>query len=93
MTPTEITSIFTEAALSFPPIAGKPMDNDCTAIRNVLLPIIHNIDYDMNGLNNLNSLIEGVTAYTATWGQAFTRPAQPTNYNYTIANNAKQRSR
>ena len=42
------------------------MDDDLTALCDVLLPLLHNIDYDMTGPNNLVGLISGVAAYTAT---------------------------
>ena len=53
MTPKEITAIFAEAALTFPPIAGEPTDDDLTALCDVLLPLLHNIDYDITGPDNL----------------------------------------
>jgi hypothetical protein len=67
------------------------MGDDHTALRNVLLPLLHNIDYenyDMTGPDNLVSLIEGLASYTATWGQAFVQPPRPTPYNLTIADDA-----
>ena len=54
--------------------SDEPTDNDCTSIRNGLLPILHNIDYNMNSNNNLVGLIKGVAAYTAMWSLAFSRP-------------------
>jgi hypothetical protein len=78
MTPEEIATIFADTTATCSPIAGEPTDDDLTAIRKVLLPILHNIDYDMTGPNNLVGLIEGPTAYTAIWGQAFPRPVRPT---------------
>jgi hypothetical protein len=67
MTPEEIATTFADTTETFSPISSKPTDDDLTALCNVLLPILHNIDYDMNGPNNLVGLIEGTTLYTVTW--------------------------
>ena len=66
MTPEEISAVFAEATLFFTPITGEPTDDNLTAIYKLLLPILHNINYDMNGPNNLVGLIKGVATYTAT---------------------------
>ena len=70
MTPDEIATIFADTTATFSPISGEPTNDDLTAIRKVLLPILHNINYDMTG----PIIIKGPTAYAATWGQAFPRP-------------------
>jgi hypothetical protein len=38
MTPDAITRLFKEAYDTFPPLEGKPMDDDLLAIREALLP-------------------------------------------------------
>ena len=41
-----ITHLFKEAYDTFPPIEGKPTDNNLLAIRETLLPILMVIPYD-----------------------------------------------
>ena len=46
MKPNAITLLFREACKAFPPFKGKPTDNDLTAIRETLLPILMEIPCD-----------------------------------------------
>jgi hypothetical protein len=49
MTPNAITLLFRKAREAFPPFEGKPTDNDLTAIRETLLPILMEIPYNQLG--------------------------------------------
>jgi hypothetical protein len=46
MSPDAITLLLKEARDTFPPIKGKPTDNDLQSIRKKLLPILMEIPYD-----------------------------------------------
>ena len=80
MTPEEITALFAMAAASFPPIEGQPTDDDLTAMRDVLYPLLLGISYNEAGSHNLIGLIEPTASYTATWGAAFPIPDRPPAY-------------
>ncbi len=80
MTPEEITTLFTTTAASFQPIVGQPTDDDLTAIRDLLYPLLLDIPYDEAGTHNLIGLIEPTTTYTATWGNPFPIPPRPPTY-------------
>ena len=77
MSPKEITALFATAASTFTPIAGQPTDDDLTALRDVLYPLLLDIPYDdqSGGTHNLIGLIEPTASYTATWGVTFPIPA------------------
>jgi hypothetical protein len=53
MTPEEITMLFATASDSFQPVVGQPTDNDLTAIRELLYPLLLDIPYDEAGAHNL----------------------------------------
>ena len=80
MAPEEITALFSTAAAAFSAITGQPTDDNLTTLRDVLYPLLLDIPYDMNGPDNLISIIEPVALYMATWGQAFVPPARPLAY-------------
>ena len=83
MTPEEITALFATTATTFPAIVGQPTDDDLTALRDVLYPLLLNIPYDEDGAHprhNLIGLIEPTIPYTATWGAAFPIPPRPPTY-------------
>jgi hypothetical protein len=80
MAPEEITALFATAAAAFPTITGQPTDDNLTALRDVLYPLLLDIPYNMNGPDNLIGIIEPVALYMATWGQAFVPPARPPAY-------------
>ncbi len=46
MTPNAITLLFKEARDAFPPLEGKPTDDNLLAIRETLLLILMEIPYD-----------------------------------------------
>lgn len=87
-TPDEIAALFALASESFTRISGQPSDDDLNEILLVVKPILHNIDYDMDGPNNLIGLVEDATAYTTTWGQAWADPARPAAYDTNIKEDA-----
>ena len=86
MTPEEITAVFATAATTYPPITGQPTDDDLTAMKDILYPLLLDIPYN-DPDNNLIGIIEPLAAYIATWGQPFPIPAQPPAYP-AIADNA-----
>jgi hypothetical protein len=88
MTPEEITALFPEAAMLFPPLPNKPNDDTLSDIREIITPLLLNLEYDMNGPYNLAGLIQDTAAYTARWHNAFARPVRPTIYNLTIPDDA-----
>lgn len=83
MTPEEITAAFATAAASFQPIVGQPSDDDLTALREILYPLLLDIPYDnLPGAavgqyqHNLVGLIEPNATYAVTWHAAFPIPAR-----------------
>jgi hypothetical protein len=87
-TANKIAAIFAVATNNFTPIAGQPTDNDINTMEKALLMLLHDIDYDMYGSQNLVGIIEPTITYTVTWGQAFGRPPRLTVYDLTIQDNA-----
>jgi len=95
MSPDAITALFAEAAIAFTPITGNPTDDDLTAIREILTPLLFDIPYDEMGppvgppyMHNLIGLIEPDAAYIAEWNEAFPRPVRSPAYDPTIAADA-----
>jgi hypothetical protein len=86
MTPEEITTTFALAATMFQPMSGQPSDDDLTALHDILYPLLLDIPYNEDGMNNLIGLIEPTTSYMATWGTPFPPPPRPPAY--PIINNA-----
>ena len=78
MTPTAITLLFKEAQDAFPPLEGKPTDDDLLSIRETLLPILMEIPYDqLGGIHSLTAIITDATKYaTDHGGNAFRRPVR-----------------
>ena len=70
--PDEIASIF---ALAFTRIPGQPSDDALNDILLVIKPLLHNIEYDMAGPQNLVGLIDYPTAYATVRGQPWVNPA------------------
>ena len=77
MSPEEITALFAAAATTFQRITHQPSDDDLTALRETLYPLLLEIPYDEAGSHNLIGLIEPTASYTATWGAAFPIPDRP----------------
>jgi hypothetical protein len=76
MTPNVITLLFKEARDAFPPLDGKPTDDNLLSIRETLLPILMEVSYDqLGGVHSLTSLItEDVRYATEHGGNSFKRP-------------------
>ena len=53
--------------LGIPSYCGQPTDDDLTAMRDILYPLLLDITYN-DPDNNLISIIEPLAAYIATWG-------------------------
>ncbi len=62
MTPDAITRLFKEAHDTFPPLEGKPTDNNLLAIRRTLLLLLMVIPYDQ--LSGIHSLVAILTEAT-----------------------------
>jgi hypothetical protein len=85
-----ITCLFKEAYDTFPPLEGKPTDDDLLAIREMLLPLLMVIPYDqLNGLNSLTAILAEAAKYETDHGNAkFVRPTRLPLYDKSIANDA-----
>jgi hypothetical protein len=90
MTPNAITLLFKEARDSFPPIKGKPTDDDLLSIRETLLPILMEIHYDQLGeIHSLMAILTDTVTYAANHGgNAFKRPVRLPLYDGSITDNA-----
>jgi hypothetical protein len=89
MTPNAITCLFKEAYDAFPPLEGKPSNDDLLAIRETLLPLLMVIPYDqLNRVHSLTAILTKAVKYEANHGIKFVRPACIPLYDKMIANNA-----
>ncbi len=90
MTPAEITLLFKEAYDSFPPIEGKPTDDDLLSIKETILLLLMVIPYDqLGGVHSLTAILTDPTRYaTDHGGNNFRRPARLPLYDTRIANDA-----
>jgi hypothetical protein len=89
MMPNLITCLFKEAHDAFPPLEGKPSDNDLLAIWETLLPLLMVIPYDqLNGVHSLTAILTEAVKYGANHGAKFLRPACLPLYDKMIADNA-----
>jgi hypothetical protein len=90
MRPDAITLLFKEAFDVFPPIGGKPTNDDLLAIREVLLPILLVIPFNLlRGVHSLTALLTDDTKYaTKHSGMTFVRLEHLPLYDDTIADNA-----
>jgi hypothetical protein len=90
MMPDAIILPFKEACDTFPPIKGKPTDDDLQLIHKKILPILIEIPYDqLGGTHPLVGILTDATRYAANYGSAtFVRPLRLPLYDATIANNA-----
>ncbi len=69
MTPKAITLLFRGVRKAFPPLDGKPLDNNLTTIRETLLPILVEIPYDQRrGVHSLMAILTEPGRYTANHG-------------------------
>jgi hypothetical protein len=90
MRPDAVTLLFKEAFDVFPPIEGKPTDDDLLSIREVLLPILMIIPFDaVGGIHSLTALLTEPAKYAAAHGGTpFLRPARLPLYDATIPDDA-----
>jgi hypothetical protein len=66
MTHKAITLLFREACEAFPPLEGKPLDDDLTTIWETLLPILMEIPYDqLGGVHSLTAILTEPGRYAA----------------------------
>ncbi len=88
--PDAITLLFKEARDTFPPIKGKPTDEDLQSIHEKLLPILMEIPYNqLGGTHSLVGILTDATRYAADHGGAtFVRPLCFPLYDATIADDA-----
>jgi hypothetical protein len=90
MRPDAVTLLFKEALDIFPPLEGKPTDDDLLAIREALLPILMVIPFDaVGGVHSLTALLMDEAKYaTAHGGNKFVRPVRLPLYDELIADDA-----
>ena len=90
MTPDAITLLFKEARDTFPPIEGKPTDDDLLSIRETLLHILMEIPYDqLGGIHLLTAILVDPARYaTDRGGSTFRRPVRLLLYDASIADDA-----
>jgi hypothetical protein len=90
MTPDAITLLFKEARDTFPPLKGKPTDNDLMSIGETLLPILMEIPYNqLGGVHSLMTILMDAARYTTDHGgRAFKRPDRLPLYDSSIAYDA-----
>ena len=90
MMPDAITRLFKEAYDSFPPLEGKPTDDDLLAIREALLPLLMVIPYDqLNGIHSLTAILTEAVKYEVKHGNyKFVRPSHLSLYDKNIADDA-----
>jgi hypothetical protein len=90
MTPDAITRLFKEAYDTFPPLEGKPTDDDLLAIWEALLPLLMVIPYDqLNGIHSLTAILMEAAKYDAEHGNnTFVRPVRLPLYDKNITDDA-----
>jgi hypothetical protein len=90
MTPDAITHLFKEAYDTFPPLEGKPTDDDLLAIQETLLPLLMVIPYDqLKGIHALTAILTEAAKYETEHGNIkFVHPARLPLYDKNIADNA-----
>ena len=90
MTPDAITRLFKEAYDTFPPLDGKPLDDNLLAIRECILPLLMVIPYDqLNGIHSLTAILTDAAKYESEHGNApFVRPIRLPLYDKNIADDA-----
>ena len=90
MTSNAITLLFKEARDAFPPLEGKPMDDNLLSIREMLLPILMKVPYDhFGGVHSLTAIITEDVRYAAEHGgNLFKRPVRLPLYDGSIKDDA-----
>jgi hypothetical protein len=90
MTPDAITLFFKEMRDTFPPLKGKPTDDDLMSIRETLLPILMEIPYNqLGGIHSLTAILVDAARYASDHGgNAFKHPNCLPLYQSSIADDA-----
>ncbi len=90
MTPNAITCLFKEAYDTFPPLKGKPTDDNLLTIRTTLLPLLMVIPYDqLKGTHSLVAiLIEAAKCKADHGNNKFVRTSRLRLYDTSITDNA-----
>ncbi len=90
MTPDTITCLFKEAYNTFPPLKGKPTNDNLLAIRRTLLLLLMVIPYDqLQGIHSLVAILTEATKYKANHGnKKFVCPKYLPLYDTSIADGA-----
>jgi hypothetical protein len=90
MTPNAITLLFKEARDAFPPIEGKPTDDNLLSIQETLLLILMEVTYDqLGGVHSLTALITDDVRYASEHGgNSFKRPIRLSLYDTSIKDDA-----
>jgi hypothetical protein len=89
MMPEAITRLFKEAHDAFPPLKGKPSNNDLLAIQETLLPLLMVIPYDqLNGVHSLTAILTKAVKYKADHCTKSIRPACLPLYDKMITDDA-----
>ena len=77
--PKAITLLFWEAREAFPPLEGKPSDDDLTTIRETLLLILLEIPYDQyGGIHSLTVILTDPGRYATYHAYCSTTKILPT---------------
>jgi hypothetical protein len=86
MMPDAITLLFKEAYNSFPPLEGKPMDDNLLSIREMILPLLMVIPYNLlGGIHSLMAILTDPAKYKEAHSNAkFVRPIRLPLYNSKI---------
>ncbi len=73
-----ISRLFKEAYDTFPPLEGKPTNDNLLAIRETLLPLLIVIPYDqLLGVHSLTAILAEAAKYKANHsGAKFVRPSR-----------------
>ena len=76
MMPDVITLLFKEAQDTFPPIKGKPTDDNLQSIRKKILPILMEIPYNqLGGTHFLMEILTDAKRYAAYHGSPPSPPS------------------
>ncbi len=87
--PNVITCLFKEAHDSFPPLEGKPSNNDLLAVWETLFPLLMVIPYNqLKGVHTLTAILTKAIKYKTDHGAKFVHPARLPLYDKSIADNA-----
>jgi hypothetical protein len=88
MKPDAITALFAGAAATVMPIVDNPTNDDLTAIREILTPLLLGVPYDTAGPHNHIGLNRPKAGYHSEYSVSFKHPTRPELYDGNIANDA-----